>query len=146
MERMHKQNGCLSVLPGTHRSELFRHSYPDWKGGVNSMYYGVKEYTLEHTSLVDLNMERGDTVFFHPLLVHGSGPNLTSGFRKAISCHYADSECEYIDVVGTIQEDFKKEVEAIAARKAGLGPDEKIHVNDVWRFKSRLVSGERIHL
>ena len=110
------------------------------------MYYGIKEYTLEHADLVDLHMERGDTVFFHPLLVHGSGPNSTNGFRKAISCHYADSGCEYIDVVGTIQEDFKNEVEKIAARKAGLDLGEKIHINDVWRFKSRLVSGERIHL
>lgn len=110
------------------------------------MYYGVKEYTLEHAGLVDLHMERGDTVFFHPILVHGSGPNLTNGFRKAISCHYADAGCEYIDVVGTIQEDFKREVEEIATRKAGLGPDEKIHINDVWRLKSRLVSGERISL
>lgn len=27
-------------------------------------------------------MEKGDTVFFHPLLIHGSGINKTSGFRK----------------------------------------------------------------
>ncbi|CAF3979392.1 unnamed protein product, partial [Rotaria sp. Silwood1] len=24
----------------------------------------------------------GDTVLFHPLLIHGSGTNRTSGFRK----------------------------------------------------------------
>ncbi len=30
-------------------------------------------------------MDAGDTIFFHPLLIHGSGPNLTQGFRKAIS-------------------------------------------------------------
>ncbi len=64
-------------------------------------------------------------------------------FFLAISCHYAASECEYIDVTGTIQEDFKHEVEAVASRKAG---GRKIHINDVWRFKSRLVSGERINL
>lgn len=30
-------------------------------------------------------MEKGDTVFFHPLLIHGSGINKTSGFRKVRS-------------------------------------------------------------
>ena len=76
-----------------------------------------------------LSMEAGDTVFFHPLLIHGryclfafvaafhlfpiicriflstqllsdpprdSGANTTKGFRKAISCHYASSDCQYI--------------------------------------------------
>ena len=110
------------------------------------MYYGVKEHDLDDPSLVDLEMDKGDTVFFHPILVHGSGPNVTDGFRKAISCHYADSACEYIEVVGTVQEDFKNEVEKIAAKRVGLPPDERIHINDVWRFKSRLVCGERINL
>jgi ectoine hydroxylase-related dioxygenase (phytanoyl-CoA dioxygenase family) len=33
-------------------------------------------------------LDLGDTVFFHPILIHGSGPNRTQGFRKAISTHY----------------------------------------------------------
>lgn len=27
-------------------------------------------------------MKKGDIVFFHPLLVHGSGENKTQGYRK----------------------------------------------------------------
>ncbi len=33
------------------------------------------------------------------------------GFRKAISFHYAASECEYINVKGTTQENVATEVE-----------------------------------
>lgn len=87
-------------------------------------------------------MEKGDTVFFHPILIHGSGANRTDGFRKAISCHYAASECEYIDLTGTIQEGFKKEVEEIAKKRVGADVD----VRDVWRLKCRLAHGERINL
>jgi len=47
-------------------------------------------------------MEAGDTVLFHPLLIHGSGSNKTQGFRKAISCHYASADCEWIDVTGML--------------------------------------------
>ena len=61
-------------------------------------------------SRVHLHMEKGDTVFFHPLLIHGSGTNLSGRFRKAISCHYSTSDCHYIDVTGTTQENIAKEV------------------------------------
>jgi phytanoyl-CoA hydroxylase len=101
---------------------------------------------MSKVKLAHLEMEKGDTVFFHPILIHGSGANKTGGFRKAISCHYAASECQYFDVTGTIQEDFKNEVEKLAAKKFGLSKEEKIDINDIWRLKSRVVHGERINL
>lgn len=45
------------------------------------MYHGIHNYDplmpRQH-----LEMQAGDTVFFHPLLIHGSGTNRTAGFRK----------------------------------------------------------------
>ena len=41
-------------------------------------------------------MEPGDTAFFHPLLLHGSGRNRSAGFRRAISAHYASPSCRYL--------------------------------------------------
>ena len=55
---------------------------PLLKNGVNKFYCGVKDYD-PNNSRVHLEMEKGDTVFFHPLLIHGSGANRTDGFRKA---------------------------------------------------------------
>ena len=45
------------------------------------MYHGIKDYDPS-IPLVHLEMNAGDTVFFHPLLIHGSGANQTNGFRK----------------------------------------------------------------
>ena len=45
------------------------------------MYHGIQKLDPE-ANLVHLEMEAGDTVFFHPLLIHGSGTNVTKGFRK----------------------------------------------------------------
>lgn len=146
MEKINRDNGCLSVISGSHTNELLKHDYPKWDGGVNKMYYAIKEFDLEKVKLTYLEMEKGDTVFFSPLLIHGSGANRTKGFRKAISCHYASSECQYIDVTGTVQEIFKKEVEALAGKKFGLPADKKINIHDIWRLKSRVVSGKRINL
>ena len=41
-------------------------------------------------------MDPGDTLFFHPLLVHGSGFNRTENLRRAIAVHYASSHCQDI--------------------------------------------------
>lgn len=134
MERITPENGCLIVLPGTHKGVLLQHDYPDWEKGVNKMYHGVRGY--DDHPVVELCMEKGDTVFFHPVLIHGSGSNRTNGFRKAISCHYSTAEWKFIDVRGTSQENIAKEVEDIAKRR-GM----ELDFQDIWRFRSRLVRG-----
>ncbi|KAF6734600.1 Phytanoyl-CoA dioxygenase, peroxisomal [Oryzias melastigma] len=142
MEKVTRQNGCLVVLPGTHKSTLQEHDYPEWEGGVNKMYHGVRNYDPDHPK-VYVEMEKGDTVFFHPLLIHGSGMNQTQGFRKAISCHYASSDCYYIDVKGTTQENIENEVSQIAEKKYGMGD---VSFMDTWAIRGRLVQGERISM
>uniref|UniRef100_A0A8C4PSZ0 Phytanoyl-CoA dioxygenase, peroxisomal n=1 Tax=Equus asinus TaxID=9793 RepID=A0A8C4PSZ0_EQUAS len=103
MEHVDRNNGCLAVLPGTHKSSLKPHHYPQWEEGVNAIFHGIEDYD-ENNDRVHLVMEKGDTVFFHPLLIHGSGRNKTQGFQKAISCHFASANCHYIDVKGTIKD------------------------------------------
>lgn len=73
MEPVTVDNGCLFVLPGSHRDPLQRHEYPDT--AVNKAYHGIKGY--DHRPKVNLLMDKGDTVFFHPQLIHGSGVNVT---------------------------------------------------------------------
>ncbi|WP_411026961.1 phytanoyl-CoA dioxygenase family protein, partial [Salmonella sp. s55044] len=89
--------------------------------------------------MTHLEMEKGDTVFFHPLLIHGSGSNKTKGFRKAISCHYASTDCYYIDVIGTLQEKVKQEADEVIHKK--FGSNVEIAYEDVWKLRSRLVHG-----
>jgi phytanoyl-CoA hydroxylase len=142
MEKIDRQNGCLVVEPGSHLAQLMPHSYPNWEGGVNKMYYGIQNYDFSKGKLVHLEMEKGDTVFFHPILIHGSGTNKTQGFRKAISCHYASSHCDYVEITDDdIQGQnphFKKDSEAIAKKRAGR----KVDAKEAWRLKSRVVVGK----
>jgi len=136
MEKITRENGGLVVLKGTHKGQLLEHDYPEWE--ANSMYHGVKSIENENAERVYLDMEIGDTVFFHPILIHGSGANKTTGFRKAISCHYASSHCDYIDVSGTSQQIIADEVLGIARKKFGV----EVDYRDVWRLRSRLVLGK----
>lgn len=86
-----KEHGCLAVIPGTHRGELLDHGNPDWDF-VNHGFYGVDEIDIEQR--VHVEMAPGDTLLFHPLIVHGSGRNRTQDFRRAISIHYAAASCQ----------------------------------------------------
>jgi phytanoyl-CoA hydroxylase len=86
-------------------------------------------------------MDKGDIVFFHPYLIHGSGENRSNGFRKSICCHFASSECNYIDTKGTFHETLAKDIMSYAARKFGKND---MKYEDVWRFKARLIQGESV--
>ena len=46
------------------------------------MYHGITDYCPKDGDRIFLDMEAGDTVFFHPCLIHGSGANKTDRFRK----------------------------------------------------------------
>jgi len=83
MERVTRENGCLIAVPGSHKTEILDHGYPDWEGGANKAYVGILGVTPD-VKYVHLPMEAGDTIFFHPLLWHGSGRNQTPRFRKGL--------------------------------------------------------------
>ena len=83
-------------------------------------------------------MKKGDIVFYHPLLIHGSGENKSKGFRKSMCCHFASAECEYIPIEGTVQELVAKEVMSYAKAKFPFLVD----YHSLWRNKSALVHGQ----
>lgn len=92
LEPVTRDNGCLSVLVGSHRGGLLEHEVPDWEF-VNFGFFGVKGVDAE-AARVHFEMQPGDTLLFHSLLLHGSGTNRTDGFRRAISSHYADANAQ----------------------------------------------------
>lgn len=99
LEPCTRENGCLVVVPGTHRGGLVRHGNPEWEH-LNMGYFGVEQADAE-AERVHLVMQPGDTAFFHPLLWHGSGRNRTQGFRRAISAHYASAACRFLPDIPT---------------------------------------------
>ncbi|XP_019634286.1 PREDICTED: phytanoyl-CoA dioxygenase, peroxisomal-like [Branchiostoma belcheri] len=153
MEHVDRSNGCLVVLPGSHREGTIKeHGYPQWEGGVNYLYHGILDFD-EKTPRVHLEMEKGDTVFFHPILIHGSGMNRTKGFRKAISGHYFQTDSTVIDVTGTVQEKAIRETIQMLLKQRRLGKDHpfnKMSLKDMavmtTKGRRRVVKGEPLPL
>ncbi len=67
------ENGCLKMLPGSHRSE-FEHK--PIEGTI------IVEAQFEHSELVTVTAKAGELVLFDGLTIHGSGPNTTDKPRR----------------------------------------------------------------
>ncbi|XP_053620334.1 phytanoyl-CoA dioxygenase, peroxisomal-like [Plodia interpunctella] len=134
-------NGCLYVIPGSHKdNRIYEHGDV---GITKKMYHGIlnEEALAPESKRVHLEMSPGDTVFFHPLLIHGSGPNVSKNYRKSMTCHFASSSCHYVSAQGTVQEHLAREIEREAKRR---GFD--VSFQEAWEYRSKQVKGVRSNL
>jgi phytanoyl-CoA hydroxylase len=84
---VNEENGCLWVMPGTHKLGLLPH------GAVKNIE--EHEPWTDETEGVDTSrqipvvMEKGDILFFSELLIHSSGKNRSlDRWRRSYVCHY----------------------------------------------------------
>jgi phytanoyl-CoA hydroxylase len=80
------ENGCLSVLPGSHKHPIHEHG-PDKREGSN---YGYREVDVsDNDKAVPVLMQPGDLLVFHSHLLHKSVDNQGVARREAMVLHYA---------------------------------------------------------
>lgn len=78
-------NGCLSVLPGSHRLPVQPHR-PDRRPGANHGYLEIDG--VDDAAAVPVLMEPGDLLVFHSYLLHKSVDNRSTDRRAAMVYHY----------------------------------------------------------
>jgi ectoine hydroxylase-related dioxygenase (phytanoyl-CoA dioxygenase family) len=78
------ENGCMWFIPGSHQTATFDNAtigpnmgdlfkiYPDWK----------------KLKAIPIPMKAGSCSFHNGIVAHGAGPNMTSGWRRAMTCAY----------------------------------------------------------
>jgi phytanoyl-CoA hydroxylase len=81
-----RENGCLYVLPGSHRDPIHTH-VPDRRPGANIGYVEIVDRDL--SAAVAMPMDPGDLLVFDSHLVHRSSDNGTDGLRAAMTYHFA---------------------------------------------------------
>jgi phytanoyl-CoA hydroxylase len=85
------ENGCLHVLPGSHRERVLEH-VPDKR---TYALYGYDEIVGHDTSKsVPVLLEPGDLLVFHSHLMHRSTDNVSDEIRAAMVWHYAQAGTE----------------------------------------------------
>lgn len=79
-------NGCLHVLPGSHREPVHEH-VPDRRPGANYGYVEIIDHDMDGAEPV--LMSAGDLLVFDSHLMHRSTDNTSSGIRAAMVFHFA---------------------------------------------------------
>lgn len=93
LERADEENGCLHVVPGSHKLPILCTEQAD----TTRSFTDVAVPVPEGVETVPLVMEAGDAVFFAGALIHGSPPNSTKDrFRRALTGHYIAASAEKV--------------------------------------------------
>jgi phytanoyl-CoA hydroxylase len=80
-------NGCLRVVPGSHLKSWDHEQASDDIGFGNR----ISEEQLAKERIVDVEVNAGDALFFHDLLLHASHPNTSGRDRWSIIPTYRDA-------------------------------------------------------
>jgi ectoine hydroxylase-related dioxygenase (phytanoyl-CoA dioxygenase family) len=80
------ENGCLHVLPGSHREAVHDH-VPDRRPNAQYGYVEIVDHDMAASEPVC--MAPGDLLLFDSHLMHRSTDNASSGLRAAMVYHYA---------------------------------------------------------
>lgn len=73
-------NGCLQVIPGSHRGAMLAH--------VQRSQVGIPGELIDESRAVALPVQSGGAILFHPLTIHRSLENTTSGIRWSFDLRY----------------------------------------------------------
>jgi phytanoyl-CoA hydroxylase len=83
------ENGCLRVLPGSHRDGYLwptrAHDKPE------EFDFSDESYGFESHAEQKVEVEAGSVVFFNGYLLHRSLRNRSNGFRRALVNHYCNA-------------------------------------------------------
>jgi len=85
------ENGCLWVLPGSHKEPIHRH-VRDRRPEANKGYLEIVDH--DFGKRVPVTMDAGDVLFFHSFLMHMSTDNVSNSRRAAMVYHYGRAGTE----------------------------------------------------
>lgn len=88
-------NGCLWVIPGSHRGKLLDHDQP-WQVG-DRVDMQVRTEQIDFSREIPNELAAGSCSFHHSMLLHRSGPNQTDQPRRGLAVHYMSSRSRWTD-------------------------------------------------
>ena len=117
-----KQNGCLQVIKGSHKSGRVNHGFAGEQVGADMTMVNHCLETMEH---VYVEIEPGDALFFHSNILHRSEANTSDRPRwSIISCYNSLSNPAYNDDSASWKEPVKIVPDNALMRAATEGASE----------------------
>ena len=88
------KNGCLRVIPGSHRSKRLARHHENNAAGL-SLNLELDEGEFDQTNARDIVLERGQISLHDVYLFHGSEPNRSEKPRRAMTLRYMPTTSAY---------------------------------------------------
>lgn len=85
-----RDNGCLRVVPGTHREARMKHHVSDDQRFSLPQEIEAGEFDLDRA--VDLELKAGEISLHHDGLVHGSDANLSDRWRIGFTMRFSSTD------------------------------------------------------
>ncbi len=80
------ENGCMRVIPGTHRLDL--QQLEERTDVANVLRSGMKEAMVDEARAVDVVLKAGSVSVHHPRIIHGSNANVSPRRRCGLTIRY----------------------------------------------------------
>ncbi|MBA8952973.1 phytanoyl-CoA dioxygenase family protein [Actinomadura namibiensis] len=85
VDRSTPENGCLRVIPGSHRQGL--HGVRE-RAGRDAVFGVESDVAVDESRAVDMVLEPGDVEVHHPNIMHGSNANTSPHRRCGLTIRY----------------------------------------------------------
>lgn len=95
LDDVDESNGCMSMVPGSHRWGPVQASYLSHLTDFEAVGEGFEPPAAERVEPVLWPVERGGVSFHHCLVWHGSHGNRSGRPRRAVAFHYMDAATLY---------------------------------------------------
>lgn len=93
VDRADRDNGCMRVIPGSHRNGLFRHQTNESAG--LALDQALESSALDQESAADIVLEPGQVSLHDVYLVHSSQANYSPRRRAGMVFRYMPAEALY---------------------------------------------------
>lgn len=93
LDRADRENGCMRVIPGSHRQGFLAHETSDEEGLVLNTGLVEGSFAIEKARAVEL--EAGQVSLHDAFLVHGSEPNTSPRRRTGLTLRYMPATSLY---------------------------------------------------
>lgn len=93
-----RENGCMRVLPGTHRGGIREHGKAETQGNLLSINQEVPVTEEEEQSAADLILKAGEVSIHDGALIHGSLPNRSTRRRCGLTLRYVPTSVRPVSI------------------------------------------------
>jgi ectoine hydroxylase-related dioxygenase (phytanoyl-CoA dioxygenase family) len=94
VDRADQENGCMRVIPRTHKDQLFEMQDASDKGAV--LDRETPPEFVDESKAVDIVLDPGDVEVHHPNIIHGSHANASPRRRCGLTIRYIPTSTRVI--------------------------------------------------